>query len=159
MECRDGETLLSQNRTLAPLSMVEVSDDISVGRATNVYNFGYDGDSIDTWCTDNNDLDLRLELGFTSPILITTMISSGTIIGSRMFYVTNFTLEYSLSNTSNYTYYTDENNNRKVNKLFKLYTIDIESTLRFLSYTVHYPMCSTLKHQNSTPSSNLSRRC
>lgn len=119
--CRDGPWLLSQNRTLAPLAMIDASSD-SVTSKSNVYNFGYDGSSIITWCTWSSDTNIHVELGFTSTILITSVISSGRISHSTltdslgMFYVSNFTLEHSLSSSAstNFTFYQGEANYTKV---------------------------------------------
>ena len=118
--------LLSRNRTLAPLSMVTVSNDDIIGRsdtAHDIYNFGYDGVSIYTWCTDTNDVDPYVEMGFSSPVLITAMLSSGRISHSTitnslgMFYVSNFTLEYSpLNNSSLLAFYRTESGDPKVRK-------------------------------------------
>ena len=118
--------LLSQNRTLAPFELIQVSKELPGPiEATKVYNFGENA-RIDTWCTDNNDPDPHVELGFTSPVLITAMISGGriglTIFNSSLslgtFYVTNFTLEYSYSTNTNdssdWTFYTTKDLETKV---------------------------------------------
>ena len=97
-----------------------------IADAAKVYNFGVRDDdvTIDTWCTDNDDPDPYVELGFTSSVLITAMISGGRIgfttvsLSLGTFYVTNFTLEYSHSANTNYssdwTFYTTKDLEIKV---------------------------------------------
>ena len=108
--CGNGETLFSDDRTLAPPEMVQASRSLeSIGAmAANVYSSG-----TATWCTDNNDPDPYVDLQFTSPVLITMMLTRGStgLLSSCLFsrsryYVTNFTLEYSpLDNSSELNYY------------------------------------------------------
>ncbi len=104
--------LLSNNRTLAPLDMIQASnslEDIITADATDVYSSG-----TTTWCTDNRDNDPYIDLQFTSPVLISRMLTRGytrlrVIItcSIRRYYVTNFTLEYSPpDNSSVLNYYT-----------------------------------------------------
>ena len=80
--------------------------------ATNVYSSG-----TATWCTNNNDPDPYIDLLFTSPVLITMMLTRGSTgftqdrlslqCSIRQYYVTNFTLEYSPpDNSSVLNYYT-----------------------------------------------------
>ena len=57
-------------------------------------------DSVTTWCTHSRDPDPYIDMEFTSPVLITMMISSGSVLSQRQYYVTNFTLEYSPPNNS-----------------------------------------------------------
>ena len=67
---------------------------------TSIYNFGFDR-FLDSWCTDTNDNEQRVALGFTESILITMLISSGRIESTTIpgfpseSYVTKFALEYS----------------------------------------------------------------
>ena len=111
--CGNGEVNLSNNRTLAPLDMVQASKSLdNIGAsATRIYSSGA------TWCTDNNDPNPYIDLQFTSPVLISMMLSRGSIgtrlntgiipsCSLRMFHVTNFTLEYSTpDNLSVLNYY------------------------------------------------------
>lgn len=101
--------LVSNNRTLAPLELVQASNSLDriQASATRIY------DSILTWCTDNDDPDPYIDLQFTSPILISMMMSTGTILpdGRRprlgVYYITTFTLEYSPPDSSSMLkYYT-----------------------------------------------------
>ena len=108
--------LLSNNRALAPLDMIQASnsleggfEDIIVADATDVYSSG-----TSTWCTDNRDPDPYIDLQFTSPVLISRMLTRGftrlriaVTCSIRRYYVTNFTLEYSPpGNSSVLNYYT-----------------------------------------------------
>ena len=109
--------LLSNNRTLAPLELVQASSSIEAS-ATRIY------DSIFTWCTTDSDPDPYIDLQFTSPILISMMISTGTILINQIlrlrlevYYITNFTLEYSPPDSSSMLKYytsTDESATPKV---------------------------------------------
>ena len=117
--CGNGEVLLSNNRTLAPLDMIQASnsleggEDIIVADATDVYSSG-----TSTWCTDNRDRDPYIDLQFTSPVLISRMLTRGytwlrpatlsrPTCSLRRYYVTNFTLEHSPpDNSSVLNYYT-----------------------------------------------------
>jgi hypothetical protein len=107
--------VLSNNRSLAPLDMVQASNSLeSIGAdATNVYSSG-----TSTWCTSNRDPDPYIDLQFTSPVLISRMLTRGftrlRIVGLtcsiRQYHVTNFTLEYSPpDNSSVLNYYTSTN--------------------------------------------------
>ena len=121
--CGSGEVLLTDNRTLAPPDLVEASnslDNIGAG-ATNIYNIN----SGATWCTDNSDHDPYIDMQFTSPVLISTMLSRGSTLLSinafscslRMYHVTNFTLEYSLpDNSSMLNYYTSTDEQSAANE-------------------------------------------
>ena len=108
--------VLSNNRTLAPLNMVQASNSLERGRdiitadATDVYSSG-----TSTWCTDNGDPDPYIDLQFTSPVLISKMLTrgytrlriAGLLCSIRLYYVTEFTLEYSPpDNSSVLNYYT-----------------------------------------------------
>ena len=107
--CGSGEVILSNNRTLAPPEMVQASNSLVGGDATDVY-----GSGTSLWCTDNNDPDPYIDLQFISPVLISRMLTRGftrlrifTSCSIRRYYVTNFTLEYSpLDNSSLLRYYT-----------------------------------------------------
>lgn len=127
--CGSGEVILSNNRTLAPPEMVQASNslegggDIIVADATDVY-----GSGTSSWCTDNNDPDPYIDLQFTSPVLISRMLTRGftrlRIVIScsiRRYYVTNFTLEYSpLDNSSALRYYTiNQSANSSENKMVR----------------------------------------
>ena len=90
------------------------------GAKENIYNFGYHADTLEAWCTFNTRPGRYIIVGFTAPVLLTAMISSG-FIDERfstvsLYYVTNFTLEYapSLNDSANFTYYLDEYNSPKV---------------------------------------------
>ena len=124
--CEGGEILFSDNRTLAPVELVQASHDLDGREAKRIYDY------FETWCTDSDDSDPYIDMEFTEPILITMMISSGTILNSmsrlRMFYVTNFTLEYSpLGNSSFLTYYTStaESEDPMVSEIFPVQYIAI----------------------------------
>ena len=87
--------VLSNNRTLAPLDMVQTSESLEGGEAENVYSSG-----TSTWCTDDRDPDPYIDLQFTSPVLISRMLTRGYTWLSPgcsllRYYVTNFTLEHS----------------------------------------------------------------
>ena len=110
--CRNGEVVLSNNRTLAPLDMVQASNSLEGGEAENVYSSG-----TSTWCTSSRDPNPYIDLQFTSPVLISRMLTRGftrlrigsgtTTFSIKRYYVTNFTLEYSsLDNSSILNYYT-----------------------------------------------------
>ena len=107
--------------------MISASGDRpSIYPATNVYNFGFNGDSsfFRTWCTVDFDSDHPyIDMRFTSPVLITDIICSGTntlrtrtsTVSTSTFtvavyyYVTNFTIEFSPpDDNTNLTYYTTE---------------------------------------------------
>ena len=118
--CGGREVLLSIDRTIAPFDLVSVSNNVSEPPNldyTAVYNFGYDA-FLDSWCTDNNDRNPVVELGFTEPLLITALISGGriesnSIPGKRSeSYVTEFTLEHSITaDPFRWTMYTFNNSN------------------------------------------------
>ena len=97
--CSGEVVLLSNNRTIAPFELVEVSGNISFLDTlgfTSVYNFGND-EFLDSWCTSNLDPKRQVLLGFTEPILITAMISGGRIESDSAprsaSYVTRFQME------------------------------------------------------------------
>ena len=102
---------MSRNRTLAPPELARASSTLTRQNtpASKVY------DSVVTWCTNNTDMDPYIDMEFTSPVLITTMISSGStiiqtsfngLIRLGVYYVTNFTLEHSPpDNSSVLSYY------------------------------------------------------
>ena len=119
------------NRTLAPLDMITASGDQSIYPATDVYNFGFNGTDLffNTWCTVDFDSDHPfIEMELTSPVLITSIVCSGTTsLRSRQttttlttlrpvyYYVTNFTIEFSPpDNTTTLSYYTTEEGDIKV---------------------------------------------
>ena len=86
--------------------------------ATDLYNFGYDRDSyFDTWCTtDSNSQTPFAEMELTSPVLITQILTSGRSTPTDSYFVTKFTLEYSLPNEpTNLSYYLTETGNIQVN--------------------------------------------
>ena len=119
--CNGGEVLLTRNRTLAPPELAQASTFLIASLPpSKVY------DSVLTWCTTNQDADPYIEMQFTSPVLVTMMISSGSIIGQRIYYVTNFTLEYSPPNNSSVLDYyqcTDdsaETGSEKVSEIFNI---------------------------------------
>ena len=64
----------------------------------NVLYFGYNGNDLQTWCTDTNDNDPYVTIRFTVPVVITSFLSSGStdFAFSELdtFHLTNFTLEY-----------------------------------------------------------------
>lgn len=112
--CGSNGVFLSLNRTLAPLGMVRVSDDVSGGRVTDIYNFG-SVRYIDTWCTTDRDPDPYVDIELTSPVLITTILLSGKNSSIGSYFVTNFTLEYSPPNNKTVlSYYTTDTGNIKV---------------------------------------------
>lgn len=119
--CNGGEVLLTHNRTLAPRRLVQASDFLTtLTRASRVYDSGI------TWCTYDRDVDPYVDMEFTSPVLITMMISSGSVFNQNRYYVTNFTLEYSPPNNSsmlNYYLSADdsvENGSVKVSEIFEI---------------------------------------
>lgn len=93
--------------------MVQASGSVnSIGaRATRIY------DSITTWCTNDDDPDPYIDMQFTSPILVTMMISTGsTFINPAdslgIYYISNFTLEHSPpDNSSMLNYYNTSTEN------------------------------------------------
>lgn len=118
IDCEDtgGERLISRNRSLAPLSLVEASGQVSTLPKENVYNFAHAGSGVSSWCVSENNPERYIVLGFTSPVLITALLSSGRSSALYVYYVTNFTLEYALTpgDSANFTYYLDESNSPKV---------------------------------------------
>ncbi len=103
--------LLSNNRTLAPLDLIRASYSLEgiQTSARRIYN------SILTWCTDDDDPNPYIDLQFTSPILVTMMVSTGSTILNParrrprlgVYFITNFTLEYSPPDDSSMlNYYT-----------------------------------------------------
>lgn len=99
--------------------MVQASNSFEGGEAENVYSSG-----TSTWCTSSRDPNPYIELQFTSPVLISRMLTRGytwlrppiqtfPACSLRRYYVTNFTLEHSPpDNSSVLNYYTsvDESN-------------------------------------------------
>ena len=85
--------------------------------ATDLYNFGHERDAyFNTWCTTNASLNPYVEMELTSPVLITHILTSGRATPTDSFFVTNFTLEYSLPNDpTNLSYYLTETGNIQVN--------------------------------------------
>jgi hypothetical protein len=114
--------------------MVQASNSLEgIGAdATNIYSSG-----TSTWCTDNTDSEPYIDLQFTSPVLISKMLTRGftwltpPILSSpvcllRRYYVTNFTLEYSPPDNSsilNYYTSTDESGTSSENKTVRKITI------------------------------------
>ena len=111
---------LSLNRTLAPLQMVLASDDTISYAETDIYNFGFNNGYLETWCTTDNDPNPYIEMGLTSPVLITQILSSGRTTPTESYYVTNFTIEYSpLNDTAAFNYYTTESGSIQVSAHIK----------------------------------------
>ena len=74
---------------------------------------------------------------FTSPVLITMMISSGSVIGQGRYYITNFTLEYSPPNNSSVlSYYlsTDDSAEMESEKVSEILEIRIPEFVYYESY-------------------------
>ena len=96
--------------------MVRASQQLTyIGRATDVYNFGFGAKCIDTWCTSDRDPDPYIDLELTSPVLITKILLSGRNNSLGSYFVTNFTLEYSPANdTTVLSYYTTDTGSIKV---------------------------------------------
>lgn len=81
--------------------------------ALNLAQFGTE-DETRTWCTWSTDLDRYIIINFSTPVLITSIISSGTTEertgGFQTFHVTNFTLEYLTIENNTEMYNTDSEN-------------------------------------------------
>jgi hypothetical protein len=93
--------------------------DIIRADATNVYSPSPD---TATWCTNNRDPDPYIDLQFTSPLLISKMLTRGytPTCSLRQYHVTNFTLEYSPPDNSsvlNYYTSTDESGTSSESKM------------------------------------------
>ena len=118
--CGDKGVFLNLNKTLAPLGMISASHATTAYPVTDLYNFGYYRDGFfKTWCTtDFNSPTPFAEMELTSPVLITQILTSGRSTPTDTYFVTNFTLEYSLPNDpTNLSYYLTETGNIQVNKL------------------------------------------
>ena len=103
-DCEGGGQLLSCNTTLAPPELVQASSSLPYMPPSEVYN------TLSTWCANDSDFNPYIDMQFTSPVLLTTIITSGTILVNQdeleIYYVTNFTLEYSPpENTSLLNFY------------------------------------------------------
>ena len=113
--CNGAEILLSANRSIAPFELVRVSKNVTQPENldyTRVYNFGYD-QFLDAWCSDNYDPMPEVELGFSTPVVITGIISGGRIESSTSegssSYVSRFTLQYvPIDKPSTWIFYTTE---------------------------------------------------
>ena len=89
---------------LLPATGISASSSLSVSPATDVVNFGIGGFNV--WCT-NNNANPYILLDFTSPVVITGLVSGGYNISSRISYVNKFTIEYSTPlHPDNFTFYT-----------------------------------------------------
>lgn len=120
--------------------MISASAESSGYPTTNFYNFGhYDDNFFKTWCTTDFDQNPFIEMTLTAPVLITKILSSGRTSPSESYFVTNFTLEYSLPNsTNNLTYYTTETGSIKV-ALTRLIKLQFYLVIKLLlEYNIHY---------------------
>ena len=89
---------------LLPVSSISASSSVSVSPATDVVNFGIK--EFDVWCAYNDAIDPYILLDFTSPVMITGLVSGGYNTDTRTSYVTEFTIEYSTQlNPDNFTFY------------------------------------------------------
>ena len=89
---------------LLPATSISASSSVSVYPATDVVNFGIN--EFDVWCTYNYAIDPYILLDFTSPVMITGLVSGGYNTDTRTSYVTKFTVEYSTPlHPDNFTFY------------------------------------------------------
>ena len=87
---------------LLPATGISASSSLSVYPATDVVNFGIE--EFNVWCT-NNNANPYILLDFTSPVVITGLVSGG-YTSSRISYVNKFTIEYSTPlHPDNFTFY------------------------------------------------------
>lgn len=98
--------------------MVTSSSSTTSYTTTEIYNFGFVvGGYFDTWCTTDTDANPYIDMGLTSPVLITQILSSGRTTPTESFYVTNFTIEFSPPNeTTTLNYYTTESGTTQVSR-------------------------------------------
>ena len=108
-DCGTNEQILSRNTELLPTSGISVSSRlVDAYAAADVINFGVN--EFDVWCASGDDNDPYVLLRFGSTVVITGLVSGGytsTItVNPAMRYVTNFTIEYSLSSyADDFTFY------------------------------------------------------
>ena len=76
---------------LLPATSISASSSVSVYPATDVVNFGIN--EFDVWCTYNYAIDPYILLDFTSPVMITGLVSGGYNTDTRTSYVTKFTVD------------------------------------------------------------------
>ena len=89
---------------LLPVTGISASSSTSVSPANDVVNFGIG--EFNVWCTNNNAINPYILLNFTSPVVITGLVSGGYNTSSRISYVTKFTIEYSTPlHPDNFTFY------------------------------------------------------
>ena len=89
---------------LLPATSISASSSVSVYPATDVVNFGIN--EFDVWCAYDYAIDPYILLDFTSPVMITGLVSGGYNTDTRTSYVTEFTIEYSTPlHPDNFTFY------------------------------------------------------
>ena len=89
---------------LLPVTGISASSSRSFYPATDVVNFGIE--EFNVWCTNNDAINPYILLNFTSPVVITGLVSGGYNTSSRISYVTKFTIEYSTPlHPDNFTFY------------------------------------------------------
>ena len=89
---------------LLPVTGISASSSRSFYPATDVVNFGIE--EFNVWCTNNDAINPYILLNFTSPVVITGLVSGGYNTSSRISYVTKFTIEYSTPlDPDNFTFY------------------------------------------------------
>lgn len=122
----DSQMIISNDETITPPDRVRATSHLGPGLRNPfvtppeyVLNFGRAEDSTNvyTWCTASDDSSPSVTINFTEPVVITSFISSGTIHSDDIFYVTNFTLEYtdiSSGEDQIYVHYSQEGGEIKV---------------------------------------------
>ena len=106
-ECGSTEQIVSLDTGLLPRSSINsTSVPYSNLPASNIINFAID--EFRVWCTNNRyyDNNTYVQLNFTSPVVITRLVSGGYHTATYLRYVTNFTVKYSLSSSAdNFTFF------------------------------------------------------
>ena len=103
--CGTSGQIVSLDMDLLPDTGISASNSRSSYPVRDIIKFGIEG--IDVWCTDTAaDNNPYILLSFTTPVVITGLVSGGYNYDSRERHVTNFTIEYSsLLDPDNFTFY------------------------------------------------------
>ena len=91
--------------SLLPIAGITASYSRFSFPVTDVIDFSIEG--LDVWCSDTGaDSNPYVLLSFTSPVVISGLVSGGYSYDSTERYVTNFTIEYSSpADSDNFTFY------------------------------------------------------
>lgn len=105
--CGTREQIVSLDTELLPRSSISsTSVPFSHRPASKITNFAIN--EFNVWCTTNRyyDNNTYIQLNFASPVVITRLASGGYHTATYLRYVTNFTVEYSLSSSAdNFTFF------------------------------------------------------